>query len=856
MRSKYVTNSGYRLGAWVLAQRSKKDKLSDKKINRLTEIGFDFDWNEFEERWEKGFSELLIYRKEFGNCLVRSGYVTNSGYRLGTWVLAQRNKKDKLSDNKINRLTEIGFDFDWNASEAMWRQGLEELLIYKKKYGDCAVPKKFFSSSGFDLGKWVSIRRAGKAKLSAERYKQLNDIGFIWSVLEFNWKQGITELSLYKNHNNNCLVPTNYVAPSGYELGRWVKVARQRKDEHSMEKRNQLNELGFVWDILDSQWETFFQELSAYKDEFGDCLVPSEFLTPSGNRLGKWIHRQRANKDKLSEAKVTRLNEIGFNFDWDAKKESWENGFKELCIYKKENGHCLMPSSYKTPAGYTLGRWVVNQRAKKQFLDAERIKRLTEQGFVWSPIEQIWEEGFAELCEYKKKYGNCLVHGGYVSPSGHKLGVWVHNQRGRHKLSAEKRYRLSELGFIWNTLDAHWEEGLIEMSSYRNQYGDCLVPKGFITSSGFKLGAWVLGLRRRKKTLDADKLSRLSELDFVWNLRERSWDRGYRELEIYKEEYGDCFVRTDYKTESGFNLGDWARFQRIYKDKLSNDRLSRLNEIGFVWNLLDRSWENGLEELHRFKEEFGHCSPSAKYQTSNGFKLGQWLSVQRRQYNRKKITQIQIEHLNKLGVVWDPIEDQYEKGWRELLIYQKTYGDCLVKSKYIAPSGHKLGQWVNTLRLRKEKLDLKKVTQLDSIGFVWNVLDFQWKRGFDALCTYKREYGNCGAPQSFVTNSGFHLGRWIHSQRQYKDALSDERMRCLNDIGFIWDPLDQQFENGLKELINYKNQFGDCLVKAEHVSSSGFRLGGWVRRVRSKQNALAVDYRNKLNEIGFIWKPK
>ena len=62
---------------------------------------------------------------------------------------------------------------------------------------------------------------------------------------------------------------------------------------------------------LPATFDDRMQELAAYKREHGDCNVPQ-----TQGPLGKWVNRQRTNrrKGKLSEDRVLRLADLGFNW--------------------------------------------------------------------------------------------------------------------------------------------------------------------------------------------------------------------------------------------------------------------------------------------------------------------------------------------------------------------------------------------------------------------------------------------------------------------------------------------------------------------------------------------------------------
>jgi len=71
------------------------------------------------DRWEIGFQELLAFKAERGNCLVKHNHKTANGFSLGWWVVNQRraNRAGKLSQEKFDRLEAVGFV--WAARAAL-----------------------------------------------------------------------------------------------------------------------------------------------------------------------------------------------------------------------------------------------------------------------------------------------------------------------------------------------------------------------------------------------------------------------------------------------------------------------------------------------------------------------------------------------------------------------------------------------------------------------------------------------------------------------------------------------------------------------------------------------------------------
>ena len=182
------------LAWWVSNRRTEKsrDKLSKEKMKQLDEMGF--VWDAAEEKWQQGMRKLEKYRSEKGDLLVAHSHVTSDGFTLGIWVSSRRAEKsrDKLSKEKMKQLDEMGFV--WDVGEYMWQQGIQRLEQYRSEEEDLLVPFLHETLDGFKLGRWVSNKRHRRDKLSNEKIKQLDNMGFVWDVEEYTRQQGIPKL--------------------------------------------------------------------------------------------------------------------------------------------------------------------------------------------------------------------------------------------------------------------------------------------------------------------------------------------------------------------------------------------------------------------------------------------------------------------------------------------------------------------------------------------------------------------------------------------------------------------------------------------------------------------------------------
>ena len=194
--------------------------------------------------------------------------------------------------------------------------------------------------------------------------------------------------------------------------------------------------------------------------------------------------------------------------------------------------------------------------------------------------DEKWNTRFKELLDYRSEHGNCDV-----PVSQGKLGQWVSNQRRAHMaeaLAQDRINRLSSIGLKWTLIGPNvpWETRFHELVQYNAKHGDCDVS----TKQG-KLGKWV-GKQRAvymAGSLAQDRIDRLNSISFRWTsheVRKEAWETRFNELVQYKAKHGDCNV-----PRSQGPLGMWVYKQRggCTKNKLSQDRIDRLNDIGFDW---------------------------------------------------------------------------------------------------------------------------------------------------------------------------------------------------------------------------------------------------------------------------------
>ncbi len=522
------------------------------------------------------------------------------------------------------------------------------LLSYKKRFGDCNVPREWIENP--QLGNWVSTQRHWRNKkwLNKERVSRLNKIDFIWEPHDVLWEEMFKELFEFKKAYGHCNIPKEW--PENSKLAAWVRTQQQlrRRGDLTEKRISHLSELGFVWgNSSEEYWEDMFKALVEFKNNNGHCNVPQRW--PVNQRLGIWVSNQRRRwKEKqLTEERIKRLNELGFTWDVQAL---WERMFNVLTEYKNKRGHCNIPKEW--PENPDLATWVSIQRTDKYSLSHKQRNRLKGLGFIWDTVnEASWENMFEKLIEYKKINGHCNVP--IEWSENPQLSTWVTEQRqmkNRGILTEDHIRRLTEIGFEWHLKRASWKEMFEALSKYKEAHGHSNVAQRW--ADNLKLATWVFLQRQayKKGMLIQDRIDQLNMLGFEWDIERASWEEMFKSLNEYKNKHGHCNVPPRWTENPRLRI--WVNNQRGAKRRgtLSNERFALLNGIGLVWSPLDALWEEMFNALVEYKSKYGHNNVPRKWIENPS--LGLWVTTQRHIKRKGRLSEERIQHLDEIGFDW------------------------------------------------------------------------------------------------------------------------------------------------------------------------------------------------------------
>jgi superfamily II DNA or RNA helicase len=209
-------------------------------------------------------------------------------------------------------------------------------------------------------------------------------------------------------------------------------------------------------------------------------------------------------------------------------------------------------------------------------------------------------------------------------------------------------------------------------------------------------------------------LEMMEQLGTRWHLR-------FGALKKYMEEHGE---EPDQDTEfEGLKIGSWLTAQRAAhkKGKLSKDREVLLDQLGVEWGTswdTEQSWVRHMAACSTFLDDTGKL-PTQGDESSDGLKIGVWLSHQRRRFRKGHLEEDRKDTLEKLlGKVLEPQKARWERNLAAYEDYVEKTGKQ--PERRTVHEDVAIGTWLyHTIRPRKDKLPTELVERLDALGFVW-----------------------------------------------------------------------------------------------------------------------------------------
>jgi hypothetical protein len=268
--------------------------------------------------------------------------------------------------------------------------------------------------------------------------------------IDLPYEPTISALRTYHSLHGDLAMPRRFIVPdssgypsewvgldlaaSVYSMKWWKKMVRT--DETS--RVSELNELGFVWERLQPEWNIVLEALITFHALYGHVLVANKFVVPHGSDqwpkatwgipLGNCVYRIRGRNDFLhgSTANARRNQLDSLDFVWDVHEHQFLKFFAVLRHYSKLTGTgkfspdgqrkpLRIPSNYFIPENdkkwprelwnYQLGAKCTAIRQKGLYVKnkPKRQRMLEDLGFRWcGNAELAWLKVVHSAAIYSK----------------------------------------------------------------------------------------------------------------------------------------------------------------------------------------------------------------------------------------------------------------------------------------------------------------------------------------------------------------------------------------------------------------------------------------------------------------------
>jgi hypothetical protein len=159
------------------------------------------------------------------------------------------------------------------------------------------------------------------------RIQEWESLGFEWNCSDAAWEARRSELTYFCKIHGHCNVPQSY--SENTKLANWVATQRTNYWLHKEGKKSymtlshiqELESLGFEWDVHAATWGDHLSELADYRKIHGHCNVPRNYI--ENTKLATWVNTQRSNyrlheKGHTSYMTLSRVQELkSLGFEWE-----------------------------------------------------------------------------------------------------------------------------------------------------------------------------------------------------------------------------------------------------------------------------------------------------------------------------------------------------------------------------------------------------------------------------------------------------------------------------------------------------------------------------------------------------------
>ena len=593
-------------------------------------------------------------------------------------------------------------------------------------------------------------------------------------------------------------------------------------------------------------------------------------------QTGKKEDKAKIDAFKISDT-VRQIQDIFSKID-NCLSLSWDDYYELAVEYYKEHGNLLVPVNY-SKNGMNLGYWITDQRktmkgqGHRKDLTEEQIEKLESIGMVWDKLKEQWDQTYAIAKAYYDENGS--IDGLKDKKlNGKNLYQWLGDQiksYNKGTLSEERIQLLEQIGVVWNKNEARWQEMYDLAKKYYEENGSLLS----ITDENLR--NWIQVQRQAYKgkgtytKLSKQQIEKLESIGMVWDVKGKGFSDMYELAKRYYEEHGDLLLPDKYEID-GKKVSNWIKDKRkaYKKGTLIEEQIEQLETIGMIWDVKEYKWLQMFEQAKQYYDENGNLmlTPSQNKQ------LYAWLRIQRDLYIKGEgLSEEQKRLLGEIEISKE-IKKPKAEAKKEHRVSKKAEWDKMYKQaqEYYEANGNliipredeysQLYNWVKNQRTKynvdptKCKLSKERIELLESIGMVWNIIEYQWNTMYAQAKAYYEQYGSLSIPDERETEYK-QLRTWIQEQKlkyniEDRPNLSKEQIEQLEAIGIVWNVNQASYDNMYKQAQEYFEQHGDLLVPRTDEYS---KLYTWVKAQRRKyksEDGLSQEEIESLEAIGMV----
>ncbi|MET9804678.1 Helicase associated domain protein [Streptomyces sp. NPDC006368] len=297
-----------------------------------------------------------------------------------------------------------------------------------------------------------------------------------------------------------------------------------------------------------------------------------------------------------------------------------------------------------------------------------------------------------------------------------------------------------------------------------------------------------------------------------------------------------------------------------------------------------QDWTRGYWAARRWSSSRGHLRVPLGVEWE-GYPLGRWIRRQRAAYASGQLDGRRAARLERLGMVWDPAEAEWQDNLAAARLYMGRYGTLAAPRGAVVaepggeaaralegPSGatgRPIGQWLSNCR-RPGALSPERAAQLAAIDPDWNpAWPIDWQRHYAGVRALVIDGGAAvDEITPGVTVHGADVGRWLTRQRETWAELTEAQRERLTALGVSApEPAAvapkaggraAAWERGVAAARAYLAREGTLTgvsrAHVEHVTHEdqehAVKLGVWLANQRSRRAALPADRIAVLTELG------